>query len=118
MDCQCDAPMTRQKRFTLQRPAGTADATGHVDLSDDANWSNVSTSLWGSFTSKGGSEVQTPQQTQGKVLCGIDFPYSTTAASIIPKWRLKMGSRVFNITCAENVNEANHTIHVEAIEKK
>lgn len=116
--CDCGIPISRQKRFTLQSPSGSADATGHVDLSVDANWTNVSTTLWGAFTSKGGSEGQTLNQTQGVVNHTIDFPYSTTAASILPKWRLKMGTRVFNITAAYNVDEADELIRVEATEKK
>jgi head-tail adaptor len=116
--CDCGIPIANQKRFTLQRPAGTADATGHVDLSVNANWTNVSTTLWGAFTTKGGSEIQTQNQAQGVVHHTIEFPYSSTADSIIPKWRLKLGSRLLNITSAVNVNEGDEVIRVEATEKK
>lgn len=116
--CDCDVPIAKQKRFTLQSPAGTPDATGHVDYSVDANWTTVSTTLWGAFKSRGGSEIQTQNQPQGVIHHTIEFPYSTTAASIIPKWRLKLGTRVLNITAAYSVDEGDEVIRVEATEKK
>lgn len=104
-----------QKRLTLQRPAGTAGIDGHVDLTDDANWQTIATNVWGSFSTRGGSEGRAFDQVQADVSHIIEIPYRPSL-TILPKWRLVSGSRVFNISAAYDVDEAHHTIRVHATE--
>lgn len=106
-----------QKRFTLEKPAVTgAGPSGHVDLSVAANWTKVSDQLWGTFVTVTGSESQGAQITQGQRQHTIEFPWNSVLMAATSKYRLRIGTRVFNITSLVDVHERGQVIQVTAIE--
>lgn len=115
MKCECKSLTHLNRRVTVQRPTEDAGDDGHTDLKDDANWENVGV-LWGAFKTRGGREAQVFDQVEATVSHLIDFRYGTTSRSIIPKWRLKMGTRIFNVVSSVDVDEAHKTIQVSATE--
>lgn len=117
MKCDCDSIGQRNRRLAIERPKTTPDNAGHVDLSQDSNWTEVG-KRWASMTTRGGRESRVFDQVQAEVSHLIGLPYDSLTKTIIPKWRLKMGTRRFNITAAYDVDEERRTIRVEATEAR
>lgn len=115
-DCGGCNDIASQQRFTLQSPAGTPGASGHVDLSDDDNWTTVSSLLWGKFVTTTGREAQGLQQVEGQRNHKLEFAYQSTLVDVTPKSRLKLGSRVLNITAIYDPDGSRKKIHVDCTE--
>lgn len=115
--CGCGGIGSRNRRIAIERPSTTPDAAGHVDLADDANWDEVG-KCWSAMTTRGGREARVFDQVQADVSHIIEMPYNSLTKTIVPKWRLKMGTRRFNITAAYDVDEQHRTIRIEATEAK
>lgn len=115
--CTCDEIGSRQHRVTIERPKTTQDGAGHVDLTQDSNWLEAG-KRWSSMATRGGRESRVFDQVQAEVSHIIEVPYDSLTKTIVPKWRLKMGTRRLNITAAYDVDEQHRTIRVEAIEAK
>lgn len=114
-------------RVTIEKPkpTPTSDANGQVDLDDDANWVVVGqsgarfvTSRRTTFSTRSGREIQVGHQIQAIAPVVIMMPYSSDSMIPDPQWRLKMGTRVFNIIYAARVNETEREVLVEAEERK
>lgn len=101
--------------LVVERPGATRDDAGQVDLTDDANWSAAGR-IRGRFITKGGSEWYAFKQTQATTTAIIETPSTSISRSIEPSWRLKMGSRAFDITAAYLVDEIGKLVRIEVTE--
>lgn len=117
MNCGCktEERVRYRHRVTVQKPKTTQDGAGHVNLTEDANWTNAGT--WQvRFITRGGRESRVFDQVQAEtthIVEGHSTPFTRT---IIPKWRLKFGTRVLNITAAYDVNEERGKVRCECTE--
>lgn len=115
MKCACDEIGQLRERLTVQQPGGTAGADGHVDLDDDANWKDVGSQRAG-FKTRGGAEGRRFNQVGAEITHIITMRYNSLTKRIVPSWRLRMGTRKFNITASYDVDEAHRFVQVHAIE--
>lgn len=113
--CASKTPMNH--RVQIERPGGTAQAGGHVDLTDDSNWQHVD-GRWAAFTTRGGKEGRVFDQVQAEVTHIIALRHDALTRQIDPTWRIRMGDRKFNIRAAYDVDEAGETVRIEATEVK
>lgn len=115
--CGCDGAGSFDRRVVIERPNTTGDAAGHVDLSDDSNWTEVG-KRWAAFVTRGGREARVFDQVQAETSHIIELQSDSLTRTIIPKWRLKLGTRKFNISAAYDVDENRKRVRVEATEAK
>src|SRR5687768_5420357 len=93
--CGCEGAK-RYYTLTVQSPAGTAGADGHVDLTSSSNWTTQVT-IKANFFSKGGREFVSGQKVQADVSHLLDTASTNFSRAIEPEWRLTMDSRIFHI---------------------
>lgn len=118
MACKtCESIPTYTHTLTVQQPGTTVDAAGHVDLTDNANWTTLG-QIRARFITKGGRESFVFKQTKAETTHVLMAPSTTLARSLDPAWRLTMGTRVFQITNANDVNEMNREVIIEVTETK
>lgn len=119
MSCQAceDVPFMRN-RVTIQKPTvgATPDAAGHVDFTNgDANWTDVATRSC-TIRTRGGSESFRFHQVHAQVTHLVDMRSDATTRTIQPYWRLKFGSRYFDIRAAYDVDQSKMTVRCECTE--
>lgn len=106
-------------KFTLQKQKATAtpDAAGHVNLSDDAKWEDVTTRYF-SVMPQSGREYYRAQQTESNLTHLLETHYDDETSLINPKYRLRITGtdRYLNVVSAINVEESNRIIRVSCIE--
>lgn len=117
--CECSGGEKRKRLHTLtvQSPAGTAGADGHVDLTTASNWTTQGT-IRASFTTKGGREFISGQKVAADVTHLLETVSTNFSRSIEPEWRLVFGTRIFQITAAYDVNEERRMVQIHAMEQK
>lgn len=112
-------PRSLTKKVTLQKVAAAAvpDAAGHIDLSQAANWDNV-TDRYFSVLPQSGREFYRAQKTESNVTHVLETHYDDQTKLIDPSYRLNVTgtSRYLNVVSAMNVDETNRTIRVSCIE--
>jgi head-tail adaptor len=117
MKCAC--PETGRKRYRhtvrIESPGGTADESGHVDLTDDANWTSIG-NVKANFITKGSREGRIFDQVQAEVTHIIETPSTVLSRSIHPEDRVVFDGRKFNVTAAYDVNEERHEVQVHLTE--
>lgn len=100
------------KRITIERLAGTADAAGHIDPTTDANWTSYAASF-ASVQTKGGREFWKVQQTDATVdhvwLC----PWSRTLAATTPDMRLICEDVTYEILSVIDIDLAHMEIEIQ-----
>ena len=101
----------------IQKPkaGATPDAMGVVDLTSDDNWATVATRR-AAITPTGGSEFFHGRQVQAQVTHLLEFRHDAATEQIGPTWRIKFGSRVFQVESAYDVNERGRRIEVQCRE--
>ena len=95
MRCECpskSAPNKYRYWITVQSVTGTADASGHIDLSDDSNWSSAGT-IKGNFLSRGGREGKIFDQVQVEASHIVETPSTPFSRAINETQRLQFDSR-------------------------
>lgn len=118
MSCgKCNEIQRYPHTLTVEQPGTTKDAAGHVDLTDDDNWEYVGR-IKARFITRGGKESYVFKQTQATSTHVIEAMANSTAKAIDPSWRLKFGTRIFEINAVNNVDEMNKVIRIEATEPK
>lgn len=117
MSCKpcADMPVMRS-RVTVQRPGGTPDAAGHVDLSSDSNWSAAGSRSC-KVTTRGGSEGYRFNQVQADISHIVEMRSDSLTRSIHPKWRLVLSGRVLDIRAAFDVDEAKQIVRCDCVEQ-
>lgn len=121
--CKETPPYTHT--LSVEKPRPVTEANGQVNLSKDSNWvhawltrARFMTPNRPSFTTASGSEVQVGNQQIAVQPVVIMVPYSSPSRIPLPSYRLRLGTRVFNITRAFRVNECEDEIQIEAIEQR
>lgn len=115
----CECSETKQVRYrwrlTVQSPGGTPDAGGHVDLTDDANWTTMGT-IKANFITRGSREGRVFDQVQAEVSHIVETRSSRFSRSIHPMWRLVFQGRKFNIVAAVDKNEERQVVQIHLTE--
>ena len=109
-------PGSYPKLVTIQKPKTTGqDAAGHIDLSDDSNWEDVS-KAYCKVLPQSGKEFYRAQKTEANITHVLETQYSTNTAAIDPSYRIRLGTRSLNVVSAINEEEMNKTILISCIE--
>jgi SPP1 family predicted phage head-tail adaptor len=117
---QCDCGNGEAKRWhtlTVQSPAGTAGSDGHIDYTDDANWTTEG-KIKAYFVSRSGREFVQARQVQADHTQTVETISSNFSRGILPSWRLVFGSRKFEIASVVDLNEMRQTVQIEVKEHK
>lgn len=100
----------------LQKPkdSATADAAGHIDLSDDANWITVG-KQWAKIITRDGAERWRFKQVEAEVNRIVEMPCNSITSAMTPRWRLKHqeGSRTITSDVAYAVNKDSGDITIQ-----
>lgn len=101
----------------LQKPTANAtpDGFGVVDLTDDDNWATVA-SRRAAITPTGGGEFFHGRQVQAQVTHMIEFRHDSATEQIGPRWRIKFGTRIFQVESAYSVNERGRRMECQCRE--
>lgn len=116
--CECDPSKIKNYRYTLtvHSPGGTADAGGHVDLTDDDNWTTEGT-IKANFVTKGGREYINGERVNAEVSHLLETPSNNFSRSIETSWRLTFQGRKFGILAAYDKDEMRQEVHLQVKEK-
>ena len=95
---------------TIQKPRGIG-----LDETDDANWDDVVSRL-AEVLPTGGREFFSGEQLQAEVTHLVRYRQDSKTEQIVPRWRVKHGSRYLNVVRAYSVNERGREIEVQCIE--
>lgn len=125
MKCQCPTPPKPYTHtLTLQKPDpnATNDDDGLIDLRNDDNWVTVA-SIRARFVTSGGREsertdTETYRQVQAMDTVLVFTPATNTTRNLNPAWRLKLGTRVFQIVSAQLINETGREVTIKAMERR
>lgn len=107
IEYKCPAGALRQ-RIELQSAVEMRDAIGGVVRA----WSTVAT-VWGEIKPITAREVVANSQVQGRVTHFVRVRYYS---ALRQSWRLKYGSRVFNISGIRDADERKKIMVVDAVE--
>jgi head-tail adaptor len=119
MACTACKEIPRYMRtLTVERlKAGlTPDASGHVDKTSAANWVQAGR-LRGNFKSIGTREFIIGDQVQSQLSHTVTSPWTLRSAGYTDEYRLRMGSRIFNINGPpQNTDEMNRELVFTVVE--
>lgn len=109
----------------VEKPLASGGADGHNDLEDTDNWAQAwrtwarfITPTRTTFSTASGREVQVGVQLQSLAPVVIMVPYSSDSRIPRTSYRIRLGTRLFNIIDARRINEVGEEIQIEAIERK
>ena len=116
MKCNaCKVHPRYRQIVTIEEPAGTADATGHIDLTAEANWARVG-KFQANFVTKGGREGRIFDQVQAEVSHVLRMRSTRQSRAIHPEMRLKHEGRTYNIVAAYDVDNDKEVVQLELVE--
>lgn len=99
------------KRVTIQKAVGTADAHGHVDITTNANWQTYATAYCKVIT-KGGREFWKVQQVNADSDQAWTTQWSKTIQNVTPDMRLIFEGNTYEILTAIDVNMDHEEIQI------
>lgn len=119
MKCNCpERPKPYTHTLTVEKPATTEEASGQIDLNDDANWIVVGR-IRGRAITKGGMETartETVANIQKQAYRNSEWrtPWSAISNLITenPTWRLRLGTRKLNIVAACRIDEISKEVQI------
>ena len=94
---------------TIQKPTGTVDAGGHLDLSISGGWATHATRK-AKIEPVTGSEGQHGTQIEANITHMVTLHYDTLTATTLPRMRVLYGTRALNIEYVRNEREVNGNI--------
>lgn len=100
------------KRISIQRLSGTADAAGHIDPTTNANWSTYA-AAFASVQTKGGREFWKVQQVNADVDQAWRMPWSRDIAAATPDMRLVSEGVTYEILSVVDVNLAHEEVEIQ-----
>ena len=109
-------PREYDKKFMLEKPVGTDDAGGHVDLTDDDNWEPIG-EHWLKLFKQSSREFYRAQQVQSETTHVAEVLYSNITATINTSMRWNDGQRKLNITAAFDPDDGNEVIQMRLIQQ-
>lgn len=96
----------------------TPNASGHIDETDDSNWTTAGTE-WVEFITRGSKEFFRGEEVAADITHQITMRWSRQAATYTTDMRMKMGDRVFHIAePPRNVDEGDEWLKFAANEIK
>ena len=98
--------------ITIQSLSGTADAHGHVDKTEDANWSTFETA-YSRVQSKGGREFWKVDQVVADVSHVWTAQWTTNLASATPDMRLIHDGNVYEILSVIDIDLAHEEVQIQ-----
>jgi len=98
--------------IVVESLSGTADSFGHVDTTDSANWSRLTTA-WAKVQTKGGREFWKVDRVEADVSHVWRCPYSATLATATPDMRLVYSSTNHEIVSVIDIDEAHEVIEIQ-----
>jgi head-tail adaptor len=125
MKCSCPTPPKPYTHtLTVQKPDPNAveNDDGQIDIDDAANWVDVGR-IRARFLTKSGressrTETEAHQQVHATSTVTIYAPSTATTRAIDPSWRLKLGTRVFEIVASYLINETGREVQITAMERR
>lgn len=99
-------------KLIIQQLSGSADAHGHIDNTDDDNWSTYTTA-YAAVRSKGGREFWKVDQVNADVSHVWYCQWSRTLESALPKMRLIHEGKTYEILSVVNIDLANEEIEIQ-----
>ena len=102
----------KNRRVSFERPYETPDAVGDVDKA----WLPVAT-VWASVEPLRGEERYQAQQIQATADHRIRVRWSTTLATLTPKHRAKLGTRIFEIVSVADLTTDHRELELLATER-
>ncbi len=112
------------RRVMVQKQGAAEDDNGQIDQAD-SNWIDQGrlavrflSALGTTFSGRSGMEVQAGDQIQAVAPTTMMTPYIGDSKIPDPTYRLKMGTRTFNIIYAGRVEEVGPEVMIRAIERK
>ena len=107
-----DCIQSYDKKVTIERLTGTADAHGHIDQTAASNWSTYATAFC-AVQSKGGREFWKVQQVNADVTHVWDTQWSKTIAAATPDMRLKHEGVTYNILAVIDKDLAHQVVQIQ-----
>jgi len=99
------------KKVTIQRLVGTADAHGHVDLTTGSNWQTYATAFCKVIT-KGGREFWKVQQVNANTDQAWTTQWTKTLDGVTPDMRLIYEGNTYEILAATDVDMNHEEIQI------
>ena len=100
------------RKVVIESLSGTEDAHGHIDNTDDSNWSQYVVS-YASVTSKNGKEFWKLDKVDSTVTHLWKCPWSKLLASATTKMRLIHESVTYEIMSVIDIDLAHDEVHVQ-----
>ncbi len=107
----------RRHLVTIERPRADADVTvdGHIDFSDDASWEAV-VQRYAAIKPRTGGEFERAEQTEATLTHRIEMLSDRVTREIKTTWRIRYGSRRFEIIANRNIEERDKEQHLDCME--
>jgi SPP1 family predicted phage head-tail adaptor len=105
-------PTEYDLKVIFETSSGTADAHGHIDLTNANSWSSYS-AAWAKCVSKGGREFWKVDQVNADVTHVWYVAYDSSLDAITTDDRLIHDHTVYEIVAAFNVDNADVEIEVQ-----
>ena len=99
------------KKVTIQRLVGTADAHGHVDLTTGSNWQTYATAFCKVIT-KGGREFWKVQQVNANTDQAWTTQWTKTLDGVTPDMRLIYEGNTYEILAATDIDMDHEEIQI------
>lgn len=96
---------------TIQKPTGTLDAAGHLELDEDAQWATHATPKV-EIKPALGSETGFGRLIEAGITHIVSMHYSTLSAAIVPRMRVLFGTRKLNIEAVISVDELSREVRL------
>ena len=94
---------------TIQKPTGTVDGGGHLDLSVSGGWATHAARK-AKIEPVTGSEGTNGAQVEANITHLVTVHYDSVTTSILPRMRVLYGTRALNIEYVRNEREVNGNI--------
>jgi hypothetical protein len=100
------------RKVVIESLSGTEDAHGHIDLTDDSNWSEYVAS-YASVVTKGGREFWKKDTVDATVDQVWACPYSKSLAAATPDMRLVNESVTYEIMSVIDIDLAHQEVQIQ-----
>ena len=100
------------EKITIQQVSGTADDHGHIDKTQDSNWSTYDTAF-ASVQSKGGREFWKVDQVQADVSHVWTAQWTQTLADATPAMRLIHENKTYEILSVLDIDLAHEEVQIQ-----
>jgi SPP1 family predicted phage head-tail adaptor len=100
------------RKITVQQLSGSADAHGHIDNTDNSNWSTYTTAF-AEVLSKGGREFWKVDRVEADVSHVWRCPYNSTLTAATPDMRLIHDSTTYEILSVIDIDLEHEEVEIQ-----